>query len=39
VRLRGILQKADNNIAMVERRGELNMKYYSGSKEVRIHLV
>ena len=34
----GIQQKADNGIAMVEKREELNIKYYFSIKETRTHL-
>jgi len=35
----GIWQKADKGIAMIEKRDELNMKYYYSSREARTHFV
>ena len=37
----GILQKADDSIAMIEKREELNIKHFFSTcnKEIRAHLV
>ena len=35
----GIYQQADNDITMIEKRGELKINYYLSTKETRAHLV